>query len=157
MHTAALINKTCVWLAEDGSAHISYNRNETTVRLTGVWRKQHAALAVDDLLHRCCILGEGRRHQAQARHHGIYGGNASHQPKTGVKVWNKERNVDEDTERGRKLACVSSLPHPAQLTLAVTSYEHMLAVSCSILHCVLPLRTQSNTSVNSGDTHTVYK
>ena len=67
------------------------------MRLTGVGRKQCAALAVDDLLDNRHVLGEGRGHQAQARNHGIYGGNASHQPEIGVKIWSQERNTDENT------------------------------------------------------------
>lgn len=90
--------------AEDGSARsISVmlvslaTAAITTMTLTGVGRKQRAALAVDDLLDNWYILGNRRGSQAQAGHQGIYGGNASHQPETGVKVWNRERNMDENT------------------------------------------------------------
>lgn len=69
----------------------------TTMRLTGVRRKQRAALAVDDLSDNWYILGDGCGRQAQARHHGIYGGNARYQPETGVKIWSQERNMDENT------------------------------------------------------------
>ncbi len=67
------------------------------MRLTGVGWKQRAALAVDDLLDNCYILGQGWGRQAQAGHQGIYGGDASHQPETGVKIWSQERNMDENT------------------------------------------------------------
>ena len=67
------------------------------MRLTVAGRKQRAALTMDDLLDNWHVLGEGWGHQAQAENHGIYGGNASHQPETGVKILRQKRNMDENT------------------------------------------------------------
>lgn len=69
------------------------------MRLTGVWKKQRAALAVDDLLDNCCILGEG---PGGARPRlgimGFTGAMPVIRLETGVKLWSQERNMDENTE-----------------------------------------------------------
>ena len=63
--------------------------------LTGVGRKQGAALAVDDLLNKWHILGEGGGHHTEARHHWIQGGNSSHHAEVWIKIWKQKRNKNE--------------------------------------------------------------
>ena len=66
--------------------------------LTGIGREQGAALAVYDLLDDRHILGDGRRHDAQARHHGVHGSDARHHAQARVEVCRRARMRQKQTQ-----------------------------------------------------------
>lgn len=85
-----------------------------TLWLTRVGGEQGAALAVDDLFDNRHILGERCRHDTEAGHHGVHGGNSSHHTEVGVKIWRKERNMNE---MGKK-------QHPHSIIQTQICFQH---------------------------------
>lgn len=145
----------------------------TYMRLTGVWKKQRAALAVDDLLDNCCILGEGPgapgpgwaswdlRGQRQSSASRL-GSNSGVRRETWMRIQSTQHgscseSSDTRCARVNKIKFCFLTAHQSSLTFTVASFENTQAVSCSILHFALPPWRQRNVSVNSGDTQAVYK
>ncbi len=129
--------------------------------LTGVGGEQGAALAVDDLLDKWHILGEGCGHHTEAGHHGIQGGNSSHHTKVGIKIWRQERNLwmrsHSTSFMGKKVTATqqhlnTDLFPAANLWSAITS-THTKSLKFHFTLCTYSL---SDSSVNISDTQAAY-